>query len=141
MWRQPLSEGVSTDVGVSENRGPLIFGNSYVHLGGCQNYDPFLGTPNIRCSIVTRTQQGTLILTTTHLLHTKFSGASSLAPSSLGLDWPASALKALPRMLPQAVVAVLVVVLLVVVVAVVVVSIPAQLCPNSGTHFCLTSSA
>ena len=36
---------------------------------------------------------------------------------------------------------VVVVVVGVVVVVVVVVSTPAQLCPNSGTHFCLTSSA
>ena len=36
-------------------------------LGGCQNYGPFLGTLNIRCRIIIRTQKGTLILTTTQL--------------------------------------------------------------------------
>ena len=37
------------------------------HMGGCQNYGPFLGTLNIRCRIIIRTQKGTLILTTTHI--------------------------------------------------------------------------
>ena len=37
--------------------------------------------------------------------------------------------------------AVVVIVVVAVVVVVVVRSTPAQLCPNSGTHFCLTSSA
>ena len=37
------------------------------HLGSCQNYGPFLGTLNIRCRVIIRTQQGTIILTTTHL--------------------------------------------------------------------------
>ena len=39
----------------------------YKHMGGCQNYGPFLGTLNIRCRIIIRTQKGTLILTTTHM--------------------------------------------------------------------------
>ena len=34
-------------------------------MGGCQNYDPFLGTLNIRCRI---SQKGTIILTITHIL-------------------------------------------------------------------------
>ena len=37
------------------------------HVGGCQNYGLFLGTLNIRCRIIIRTQKGTLILTTTHV--------------------------------------------------------------------------
>ena len=37
------------------------------HLGGCQNYGPFLGTLNIGCRIIIWTQKGTIILTTTHL--------------------------------------------------------------------------
>ena len=37
------------------------------YLGGCQNYGPFLGTLNISCRIIIRTQNGTPILTTTHL--------------------------------------------------------------------------
>ena len=38
-----------------------------IHLGGCQNYGPFLGTLNIRCRILIGTQKGTIILTTPHL--------------------------------------------------------------------------
>ena len=37
-------------------------------MGGCQNYGSFLGTLNIRCRIIVRTQKGTLILTTTHMI-------------------------------------------------------------------------
>ena len=37
------------------------------HVGGCQNYGPCLGTLNIRCRIIIRTQKGTIILTTTHM--------------------------------------------------------------------------
>ena len=39
----------------------------FCHLGSCQNYGPFLGTLNIRCRIIIRTQKGTLFLTTTDL--------------------------------------------------------------------------
>ena len=41
--------------------------NSSYHMGGCQNYGPCLGTLNIRCRIIIRTQKGTIILTTTHI--------------------------------------------------------------------------
>ena len=37
------------------------------HMGGGQNYDPFLGTLNIRCRITKGIQNGTIILTTTHI--------------------------------------------------------------------------
>ena len=37
------------------------------YMGGCQNYDPFLGTLNNRCRNIIRTQKGTIILTTTHI--------------------------------------------------------------------------
>ena len=30
-----------------------------IHLGGCQNYGPFLGTLNIRCCIIIGNQKGT----------------------------------------------------------------------------------
>ena len=40
------------------------------HVGGCQNYGPFLGTLNSRCRIIIGTQKGTLILTTTHMYFT-----------------------------------------------------------------------
>ena len=36
------------------------------YKAGCQIYGPFLGTLNIRCRIIIRTQKGTIILTTTH---------------------------------------------------------------------------
>ena len=38
------------------------------HVGGCQNYDPFWGTLNIRCRTIIGIQKGTIILTTTHVL-------------------------------------------------------------------------
>ena len=37
------------------------------HMGGCQNYGPFLGALNIRCRIIIGIQKGTIILTTTHI--------------------------------------------------------------------------
>ena len=36
-------------------------------MGSCQNYGPFWGTLNIRCRIIIRTQNGNIILTTTHM--------------------------------------------------------------------------
>ena len=36
-------------------------------MGGCQNYGPFLGTLNNRCRMRIGTQNGTIILTTTHI--------------------------------------------------------------------------
>ena len=42
--------------------------SSALHMGGCQNYGPFLGTLNIRCRTIIGTQKGTIILTTTHML-------------------------------------------------------------------------
>ena len=38
-----------------------------IDMDGCQNYGPFLGRLNTRCRIILRTQQGTIILTTTHM--------------------------------------------------------------------------
>ena len=38
-----------------------------IHMGGCQNYGPSLGTLNIRCRAIIGTQKGTIILTTTHM--------------------------------------------------------------------------
>ena len=37
-------------------------------MGGCQNYGPLLGPLNTRCRILLRTQKGTIILTTTHMV-------------------------------------------------------------------------
>ena len=39
------------------------------HMGGCQNYGPFLGTLNIRCRIIIGIQQRTIILRTPHMSH------------------------------------------------------------------------
>ena len=36
-------------------------------MGGCQNYGPFLGTPNIRCRIIIGIQKGPIILTITYM--------------------------------------------------------------------------
>ena len=36
-------------------------------MGGCQNYDAFLGTLNILCRIIIGTQKGTIILTIPHM--------------------------------------------------------------------------
>ena len=41
--------------------------NMEAHMGGCQNYGPFLSTLNIRGRIVIGTQKGTIILATTHV--------------------------------------------------------------------------
>ena len=38
-----------------------------LHMGGCQDYGPFLGTLNIRGRIIIGNQKGTIILTTTHI--------------------------------------------------------------------------
>ena len=60
------------------------------HMGGCQNYGPFLGTLNIRGRIIIGTQKGTIILTTTHIEYEKYD-QPCLFPSwvlrSCGLGW------------------------------------------------------
>ena len=48
-------------------------------MGGCQNYDPFWGTLNIRCRIIIGIQKGTIILTTTHMFK-EIWGMASLRP-------------------------------------------------------------
>ena len=50
---------------------PIYGGWGKLYMGGCQNYDPFLGTLNIRCRIRLGIQKGTVVLTTTHLLYHK----------------------------------------------------------------------
>ena len=45
----------------------LCYVDIHTYMGGCQNYDPSLGTLNIRLRIKLWTQEGTLILTTTHM--------------------------------------------------------------------------
>ena len=41
--------------------------SSTLHVGGCQNHGPFLGTQNIRCRIMIGMQKGTIILTTSYV--------------------------------------------------------------------------
>ena len=60
-------------------------------MGGCQNYDPFLGTLNIRCRIIIGTQKGTIISTKTeyyrrtcNMLQRKLCSLNSL---KVGLLW------------------------------------------------------
>ena len=52
---------------VGRRRSIVWFSLLTLDIGSCQNYGPFLGTLNIRCRIIVRTQKGTLILTTTHI--------------------------------------------------------------------------
>ena len=47
-------------------------------MGACQNYGPFLGTPNIRCRIIIGTQKGTIILTSTHMYKPRNCGRDAL---------------------------------------------------------------
>ena len=42
-------------------------GELRIHMGGSQNYGPFLGTLNIRCRIIIGIHKATIILTTTHM--------------------------------------------------------------------------
>ena len=44
-----------------------FFGSAFMHVGGCRNCGPFLGTLNIRCRNIIGIQKGTIILTTTHV--------------------------------------------------------------------------
>ena len=39
-----------------------------IHMGGCQNYNPFWGTLSIMCRIRIGTLKGTIILTATHIV-------------------------------------------------------------------------
>ena len=57
---------LKADLRVSLNSKPSIL-SPKEHMGGCQNYDPFWGTLNIRCRIIIGIQKGTIILTTTHM--------------------------------------------------------------------------
>ena len=50
-----------------------VQGNASLHVGGCQNYDPFLGTLNTRCRIIIGTQKGLMTLTTTRISSAKLS--------------------------------------------------------------------
>ena len=49
-----------------------------LHMGGCQNYGPSLGTLNIRCRTIIGAQKGTIILITAHIILTKAVGVTRL---------------------------------------------------------------
>ena len=51
-------------------------------VGGCQNYDPFWGTLNIRCRILIGTQKGTIILTTTLVNNRTYQEARARHPKT-----------------------------------------------------------
>ena len=55
-------------------------------MGGCQNYGPFLGTLNIRGRIITGTQKGTTILTTTQMDRPRFEEQGQ-GLEGLELEW------------------------------------------------------
>ena len=47
---------------------PIAILGLWDHMGGCQNYGPFLGPLDTRCRIILRTQEGIIVLTTTHMI-------------------------------------------------------------------------
>ena len=59
-------------------------------MGGCQNYGPLLGPLNTRCRIVLRTQKGTIILITTHMI-IESSALFGLRVYWLAQTWPRDA--------------------------------------------------
>ena len=67
-------------------KNPDVTGHLSKDVGSCQNYGPFLGALNIRCRIILRTQKGTIILTTTHVLELSRSCASRQARSDHEAD-------------------------------------------------------
>ena len=52
-------------------------------MGGCQNYDPFLGTLNVRCRIIIGILKGAIILTTSHVLCVIMMHCNSGPPTSV----------------------------------------------------------
>ena len=64
------------------------------YMGSCQNYGPFLGTVNIRCRNIIRTQKRPIILRTTHILSSNFAPRISSSSRSTRCS-----LSTLPRLL------------------------------------------
>ena len=60
------------------------------HMGGCQNYGPFLGTLHIRGRTIIGTQKGTIILTTTHIFEAELSEVDQSNPNAKDMPktWP-----------------------------------------------------
>ena len=59
-------------------------------MGGCQNYDPFWGTLNIRCLILIGIQKGTIVLTTTHVSDWPGFNQQSADTTARERGWPTS---------------------------------------------------
>ena len=57
--------------------------NDCSHAGACQNYGPFLGTLNIRRRSIMGNQEGTIVLTTTHVQKLRQRSSPSLVLHSL----------------------------------------------------------
>ena len=53
------------------------------HVGGCQNHGLVLGPLKTRCRIILRTQKGTIILTTTHVVLGTFEKLKSATVNAL----------------------------------------------------------
>ena len=79
---EPLQGEKSKQPGCVLNRDVCI---DRGHMGGCQNYGPFLGTLNNKCRIIIRTQKGTIVLTTTHMDLPRSEPQSSVLPRHVEL--------------------------------------------------------
>ena len=68
-----LGSYVAESVRVRKHRGrpkpKLSQQHRIIHMGGYKNYGPLWGPLNTRCRIILRTQEGSIILTTTHVIH------------------------------------------------------------------------
>ena len=71
-WTSQVRAGAGDDSHAQASPGKAVDlpgGESGIHMtmGGCDNYGPFLGTPNIRCRTLIGIQKGTIISTITHI--------------------------------------------------------------------------
>ena len=64
-----------------------MYTRTYIHMGGCQNYGPFLGTLNVRCRIIIGTQKGTIILITTYIYTQTENPMHAGYPSKLSIPY------------------------------------------------------
>ena len=70
-FKGEIDTGIDTDVDMDVDSD----------MGGCQNYGPLSGPLNTRCRTILRTQKGTIILTTTHMLFEQIGGVVFLNTS------------------------------------------------------------
>ena len=57
-----------------------------MHMGGCQNHGPFLGTPNSKCRIIIGIQKRTIVLTTAHICICIVGGTPGLGDMDVGFS-------------------------------------------------------